>query len=344
MYKKIITVFIIILSLFCIGTSVFAAVDVKEERGEKGYSQGLVQKDNWKNFPLLKGWEIGSRVSELFGVDNNVYLNPERRSSEFWQTMWNVDLSKDLNDAFKAKIDYQFLNDLYTHAKTATFYKNTIGGGFETKSLGRFTIVNNYHFDWVKYLHEETGDYFGYRTDIGIKEKISQRLYHQLSYEFLYKDYRKSVIEDTNGVLEDTEKLRQDVRNTVNYEVGRYFNKSLVKFFYNFYNNDSNYKYQNYYTYDSHKIGGSLTYLFNKKFSGYISLVHQWKFYKDRGTVADVSITADDKTYIFNSSLFYKLSKQATAALSYAYRENHSREPSQKYSGSVITGGIYYKF
>lgn len=349
MRKKCCKVLILFIAVFFLCNSLaFAAVDSKEEKGTAGYSeQGLL--GDMKHI-FLDGWDIKSRLNILFGYDNNVYLNPERRGSEFWETLWKIDFAKDINDNLEGSVGYKFLDMIYTGAQTTTFYKSTARTGLRIKNLneqllGKAYLFTNFYFDWVDYPNKNTYDQLQYRYDLGVNQKISKLWYHQLLYEFMYKGYLKGFIRDTNGNLED-DKKRKDVRNTLTYEVGKYFQKALTKMFYEFYRNTSNEGYLNYYDYDSYKIGGSLTYLFNKKLTGYVSLAHQWRLYEGRTVANDStnSITADDKTYIANTSLFYQLNKKTSLAVSYTYRENVSKECSQMYSSSVITGGVYYKF
>jgi hypothetical protein len=52
----------------------------------------------------------------------------------------------------------------------------------------------------------------------------------------------------------------------------------------------------------------------------------------------------EDKTYIVNAALYYKINKDLNLALSYAWRENASNVPTEKYADTVVTAGAYYQF
>jgi hypothetical protein len=75
-----------------------------------------------------------------------------------------------------------------------------------------------------------------------------------------------------------------------------------------------------------------------------VSLVYRYMRYKDRRSTEDTGRRERDHTYIFNSSLYYDLSDNFTLGVTYSYSENVSNDPFQDYSGSVISGGIYYNF
>lgn len=341
MTKRILSfVFIaVFLSLCFLGNAYCATDKRKEDVGEVTMAEPPPSKI--KSF-FSEEWELKTRLNVLFGYDNNVDLNSFRKGSEFFETYLKTELYKALSEDVNLILGYNFLNLAYINVGSASFYKNTASVGMEREFPNKLKGYTNFYFDWVDYPNDDDGNYLGYRYDIGFRDKITQTIYHKFEYNFLSKDYLARDIRDTSNVVQSIK--REDVRHGVNYEVGKYFKKFLLNFFYDYFTNDSNEEYLEYYDYDSYKAGSSVTYLFTKKIIGYLSFAHQWKYYDDRVTIGDTSVKADDATYLGNASIFYKWNDNVSLGLNYSYRQNRSEEPSQEYSSSVISTGIFYKF
>jgi len=141
-----------------------------------------------------------------------------------------------------------------------------------------------------------------------------------------------------------TETRRRDNRNQMNYEIGLHlFNKAILRTTIEFYKNNSNYQFMDYYDYWSFKVRPSFIYSITKNLYTSASFSYQQRRYDDRLS-SNNDQHVQDNTYVFNTSILYDLSKSFTVAINYSYRENVSNDSLQKYSGSIVTGGLYYSF
>ena len=128
------------------------------------------------------------------------------------------------------------------------------------------------------------------------------------------------------------------------YAIGKYFKRDVVKIKFEYYYNNSNYPYLAYYDYDSYRLTLSCTHLFNKKLFGHFSFSRQIRDYTGRLLTVDLGSKEWDRTYVISSGLYYILNRSLTIGLNYTYRQNWSNEPTSRYSGSVISGGTYWRF
>ena len=141
-----------------------------------------------------------------------------------------------------------------------------------------------------------------------------------------------------------TNKRRDDVRNTVEYEIGKYFTRDLLKLKIQYYFNNSSEKYLHFYDYDSFKTSISLTHLFNESVFGYVAFSRQFRDYRSRSLIVDTSSLEWDRTYLVTTGLYYNLTKNCSLVANYTYRQNWSNEPTQEYEGTIVSCGINYSF
>ena len=128
------------------------------------------------------------------------------------------------------------------------------------------------------------------------------------------------------------------------YEIGRYFTKDLLRLNYQYYYNTSTEHFLKYYNYDSFELGASLTHILNKKTFAYFSFSRQYRDFRSRTISLDANFKERDRTYLITSALYYNLKKDLTIGLNYTYRENWSNEPTENYSGALITVNTFYRF
>jgi len=110
--------------------------------------------------------------------------------------------------------------------------------------------------------------------------------------------------------------------------------------------NNSNDRFHDYYDYQNIRLGASMIYLLTNKMSAYLAYNKLYKTYKNRTlpTSADSTVRQKDHGFTAVAALYYDIYKNTTLSVSYAYRQNHSNYAAQKYSGSITTLGLHYRF
>jgi hypothetical protein len=111
-----------------------------------------------------------------------------------------------------------------------------------------------------------------------------------------------------------------------------------------FYRNDSNDFFHDYYDYESTKFVTGASWEINPKLNAHIKLIYERRAYDARPLLDSSQTFEKDDIYSAYVSLFYKLRTNLSLGSTYIYRQKNSNEPSQKYSSSTGTLGLYYSF
>ncbi len=279
----------------------------------------------------------------LQGLDTNVNLDSEKKVDGFLETSLNAELTYNYNNDLRIRVENYTTDILYYNVNSANLLDVYNEVAMETDLFNKLlTAGGEYAFEYVLFPNDEDGTYFGNHARAYLKHRITRNIYHEISYKFLIKSFThdKTLAEDDTR----TDKLRQDVRNALEYEIGFYImDKAILKTDIEIYKNNGNYQYFDYYDYYSFKVRPSLVLMFTDKFYGVGSFSYQHRGYDDRLSTKNDERVMDD-TYIFNGSLLYDISKSFTFAFNYSWRQNSSNEPNQKYAGTILTAGLYYYF
>jgi hypothetical protein len=325
---------IILVPVFC-----FAA-----QIGEKD----IIAKKKVKKFDLepqktfVERGKVKNLVSVSQGYDNNTYLDSARKGDSFTQTYFKSIFTSPLNNKLDAILSYELMSLVYSEQKTLDLVTNRFNIGVDRKINKDLNFTANYYLDLFEYINTGNDDFVENGLEFKLKQNLPLKSYHSLGYGLSVPAYSERLIRTNEGL--DSDKKRDDIRNTVGYEIGKYFEKDLFKVSYEYYNNNSNEPYLKYYDYDSYKIGASLTHIFNDKFFAYLSLSRKYRDFRSRTLSLDANFKEWDRTYLLSSALYYNLNKSLTLGLSYSYRENGSNEPLENYSGSIVSLGTYYRF
>jgi len=306
----------------------------------------------WQSF--LERGTVKNFLSISQGYDNNVYLNSAREHDPFTQITYKTTFTSPLCDTMDAILGYEVMSLLYPQEHDVDMIKNGVRIGLDTKLSDAVKLSTSYYFDYIDYPNTGSDDFLDHRMDFVVKQNLPYKMYHSLGYEFMYKDYqeRQTRVERVVdffgfplnlGVI-NTGKNRSDIRNSIEYEIGKYFPKDLIKASYQYYYNDSNERYLNFYDHDSYRGSISLTHIFTDKLFLYVSFSDQYRFFRSRMLTTNEGSHERDRTYIASSALFYNLNESLSVGLNYSYRKNDSNEPIEKYTGSLVSLGAYYKF
>ena len=277
------------------------------------------------------------------GFDNNVELNPDRKKDGFLETSLNTELTYNYTDDLRLKLENYTTDVLYYNVNDANILDIYNEISMETDLLGDvFTLGADYALESAIFPNDENGSYFASRMSGFLRHNIFSYLYQQIGYGYLYKWYAHDKTLHSDGYR--TENLREDGRHIMDYEVGFYpLKRIMFKTRMQVYHNNANYEYFKYYDYWSFKIKPALTVMLTERLYANTSFSYRQRRYEGRLSSEDDEHVYDD-TWGFGASALYDLTKSFTLVLNYNYRENASNEPLQKYSGSTLTGGVYYSF
>jgi hypothetical protein len=214
--------------------------------------------------------------------------------------------------------------------------------GFEGRLPWGVTANVYNDVELMEYQNNDNGEYIGDKAGLLLKQKLPNNFFHSFQYEYYYKNYSDRKAFNGWGGFSDSDRV--DNRNTIDYSLGVYLKKSMLKVFGEYFLNDSNSTYLNYYDYESEKLGSSFIYLLTDKLSAYASYYRQFRNYSARTIPGDPTDKEHDRGWVTAASLYYDMTKSATLGLNYSYRQNKSNNPSQKYSGSITSLGLYYRF
>ena len=288
--------------------------------------------------------KVSSTISVTEGVDNNVYLDPRRKTSAFTQVLFKTAITSPITEKLKGILGYEVMDLTYENGPAdVNLLVNTLRAGTEYTFCKNIKLYSDVRFSASNYYTTGQDDALDYSLENKIKQNLPEKIYHSFSHQIMFKDYTTDRINNAIGVLMD--RKRDDVRNTFEYEIGKYFTKDLVKFKLQYYVNDSNDKFMNYYDYSSSRPSISLIHLFNDKTFSLLSYSAQFRWYDNRTLTLPGRIdTEEDMTQVLTAALYRNLRKDLTLGLSYTYRHNKSNEPTSKYSGSLFAVSAAYNF
>ncbi|MFA5116364.1 MAG: hypothetical protein WC486_03690 [Candidatus Omnitrophota bacterium] len=287
--------------------------------------------------------KVSSMLSISQGIDNNVYLDSRRKVSGFTQQLFKTSITSPITDNLDGILGYEVMNLTYENGPAdVNMVANTLKAGTEYRFCKNIKLLTEGKFTANNYYTTGDDNSLDYSIENKIRQNLPQKMYHSFSYDFMFKDYTTDHVSNGIGVIMD--RKRNDMRNTFEYEVGKYFAKDLVKVKIQYYTNDSNERFLDYYDYTSTKPSISLLHLFNDKTFSLLSYSMQYRNYDTRTILTDATVDEKDVTRVLTAALYRNITKDLTVGLSYTYRHNSSNEPSSKYSGSMFALNASYTF
>jgi hypothetical protein len=277
------------------------------------------------------------------GYDDNTHLDSKRDSDVYMQEFIRAGWVSDSAQKTVATVEGEIMNLTYAGQSDLDLVRGGVRAGIDHSLSEHLSVYFGYNLDIVDYVNSGNGDYYDNALSAKLTQRFDNKVFHSFLYSPSYRAYNDRYIRSDTGI-ENREKMRNDVRNTLEYELGKFFAKDLVKFNLQYFNNNSNDPYLHYYDYDSYRVGASLTHLFDDKISGYLSAWNQYRFYRGRTLINDAGSHQHETTFLLTSSLFYTVNRSLAFGLSYTYRQNYSNEPVDRYSGSLTSVSAYYKF
>ncbi len=339
----------LIVLIFVVIFAVLSSVTVQaleEELVEEKYASDTLSSQMEDRSNLIptthEDYDIYFSFDAQQGYDNNVELDSNRYKDGFFQGSANLEIGYkkidklnlktgiDLFDVTYYKYNRNNLVDIYPYISSDIevsenwIWKNQIG------------------IDFFNYPNDKESSFTGTELSTALRNYLSETLYHEAEFEYFLRWYpdNKVTLHDARIGNDD----REDARYKVSYVIGKHFEKFSVKLYNEGYFNESNTDFEDYYDYWIYRIKPSIMYFFTDKLYTNLSFTYKYTDYKDRRSSEDSEKHVRDNTYIVSSSFFYDITKEFSVGITYTYSENASDDPLQKYSGSVVSGGIYYSF
>lgn len=285
-------------------------------------------------------------VGIIQGVDSNPLLDSTHKADSYTEEDVDIHFMYPLlhssDGELRSKFGANCVNMNYYEINDVNIFDVTADVGVEYEIFDKITLALGYLFDSMYFPHDKNGGFFGNQMNLGISQKLTDRSYHKLNYQLLFKDFMNRKYRLGNGTL--ASKVRRDVRNVIEYELGYYLtDKTKLKVSEKFYINESNDQYYDYYSYLNNRIGFSVVQNMFKKLYNITGFYYQRRNYDSR-IVSDKNVTQKDNFYLVTVSFLYDITKDISAFLNYSHTENHTNEPLEEYSDNLYSAGLYYSF
>ncbi|MBD3379865.1 MAG: hypothetical protein GF408_05325 [Candidatus Omnitrophica bacterium] len=344
--RTLFSVFCALVFLLC-GTPVSSAVDqdISDMYPSATTSQGpeyIQQVVLEEQGTVLDRFSFDGFVDIQQGYDNNVELDPQRLEDGFLQLSANGEISYEFSEAFYGRAGVDTFNIIYYKYNVNNLADVAPYLGFDWALTPDVVWKNRVVYDYFSYPNQKESSYNGLVLTSYLRHYLLRDFYHEFGAEYLKRWYPDRKISLTTGARDRLD--RADDKYRIKYTLGLYGKRFFARLSNEISVNDSNDAYQDYYDYRLYRVRPSIMYFFTDKFYTDLSFIYRHTWYKDRRNTEDVSEKVRDNTYITTASLYYDLTSSLTLGLTYSYVENTSNDPFQKYSGSTLTGGVFYSF
>ncbi|MGB2630877.1 MAG: hypothetical protein WBD17_06610, partial [Candidatus Omnitrophota bacterium] len=214
--------------------------------------------------------------------------------------------------------------------------------GFNWDIIPGLTWRNKTTFDYYSYPNEKESTFLGWEVHTSLRHFILEWLYHEPQYEYIRRWYPDWKVSKNTGQIDNANRL--DDRHKFKYTFGMYFPTFMIKCSNEVYYNDSNDMFQDYYDYWVYRVRPSIMYFLTDNLYTDVSFVYRHYWYDDRRSTEKSWELVRDNTFIATLALYYDVTKNITLEATYSYTENTSNDPFNKFTDSIVSGGIYFSF
>ena len=293
------------------------------------------------------------KASAQVGYDNNSYLNAERKGSLFAIESLDLNYPYQVCDNTKLRLSYGIFNVNYFSAADENMLEQDAGAGLDFQLAPGTTLETDYNFEYDYYANnqslrydtdEDSATNASHKGRAGLKQVINDFVTLRGGFSVTDKGFEDRKIREADGHIMP-EDQRSDMRYTPDAEIILKVSKRIVlKGGFNYIRNESNYVYQDYYDYEAYKFYTKANLKLTSKLTASLKLSYERRDYDSRPLIDDSTVFQRDDIYVGSASLYYKLTRDLSLGAVYAYRQKNSNEPSQSYSGSISTLGLYFTF
>lgn len=287
---------------------------------------------------------MGFTASVIGGYDTNVYLDHyDATSSMFIQESFGADGKYILSDFITLKASYDLTSINYTRESEWNLLNNTINAGLDAKIMDSLSLLTAYIVDFVDFPHDQAEEYTLQAIEAGLRQDITDWLYHRIIYRYSYKHYPKWKTRNSIGVIQLDD--REDRRSAFEHQLGLDIaDKTFIRADNAIYFNNSNELFLDYYDYTAVKTSATVIQLIMEELYGSVNLGYEYKRYDNRVVSDRVHGDQRDHLLMSGASLFYDITPNLSIGTNFDYRRNLSNEGNRKYKNYIISTGMYAKF
>lgn len=291
---------------------------------------------------ILDKFKVDGYIDVQQGYDNNVDLNSKRHKDGFLQTSANGEVVFKQNNRSRWRAGADFFSTVYYKYNVNNIFDINPYLGYDYAITPDIIWRNRVGYEYFAYPNQKESSFSGLNLRTTLRHYFLENAYHELTGEYIKRWFpdRKVALHDLRMSRTD----RADDRWRLRYNVGVYGEKFFARVSNQVSNNESNDQYQEYYDYWLYRLRPSVMIFITDKLYTDLSLLYRYTKYKDRRNTEDSSEKVYENTYVGTAALYYDITKNVTLELTYSYTDNTSNDPFQRYSGTIITGGLYYSF
>ncbi|MDD4202915.1 MAG: hypothetical protein PHQ52_05555 [Candidatus Omnitrophica bacterium] len=350
--KKNIKVFIILfLVVFCLTNNVSKVFAQDNRTQDTVTTQQVIDKEAFEGYFDQAQDKEGAKdnialywhASFKQGFDNNVYLDPSRRKDAFLQASIGEYMTYYHSDDQRVNFDSNITSLLYYNQNNNNLMDIYLNPWVEQDIFDNlFTIEAGYVFDWVCFPNSPDGTYINNGFSVYLRNNVTADFYHKIGGIIDLKSYIHDRTYD--GSQNKTDTKRFDVVYAGEYQAAWYLWDTIkLKQRVRVFQNESNYKYENYYDYWGYDLKTTGIFYFTQKFYSIMNFSYTKKIFYQR-TVPDSTSNQRDNLYVASFLLAYDITPSFTISADYSYRQNVTNQPIDKYSGSIYTIAVNYAF
>ena len=283
------------------------------------------------------------RVSAAGGYDNNSGLNPQRKGDGFAQETVGVTYRRLLNKKTEWRLSYDVANVNYFEATDQDILAHNVTTGLNFLLTPQTILENQYTFGYLDFPYNSSVNSYSNEVRVGLKQKIGRRWLLKTGLAALQRDYTEKRARYVGLTLD--EDYRSDDRISVDASAVFQWRKDLsFNAGFTYLQNDSNDLFHDHYDYKAPKFQIGTTWKIDPKWTASLRHTYERRTYDERPISGSPETVQKDHQYTTNLAVFYKLSKDLTLGSNVTYKQKNSNEPTQKYSNTTGTLGLYYSF
>lgn len=291
-----------------------------------------------EEFPLK------ARAMVSAGYDDNALLSSSRKGDVFAQQSVSLGWKRNFGSRVRTRADFDAFNVNYFEVTDQSVLWQAVNPGVDYLVSPTTALQMDYHFDYLYFPRNEIASSRSHGIRAGVLHKIHDALRFKAGAGPAWRQFTDNKINHAGGTRSD-EDNRSDDRWIADSElIWNIWSDGVLRPGFSYSRNDSDDQFNDFYDYDSYSFRVSLTAKMTPKIYYYLKFGYENVVYDDRRLVALPDETENSDVYTASASLFYAFRKDISLGLSYTYRQKESNEPSQAYSGSITTVGLYYTF
>lgn len=284
------------------------------------------------------------KLSVAGGYDDNANLNSFRKGDGFAQESASLLYRRLLHKKTQMRLSYSGLNVNYMEATDQNIFSNQVGGGIDVLLSPRTIWENDYTFQYLDFTRSESSTSYANGYRIGIRQKITPVLNGKAGFTINGRQYVHKKTRLASGLLAADDE-RSDIRYTADYQLNwKALPAVIVTGGGSYLWNESDDLYQDYYDFEACRVFAGFSWQISKQWSSSMRVNYEWRSYDSRALTEETAKFQSDDLFTVNASLYYAINPQLSLGSTYTYREKWSNEPSQEYSGSLGTLGLYHSF